>query len=133
MPDSVLENEDYKMLWDFSIRTDHEIEARRLDLLVIDQKKEQLQHYRRENYGQWKMEGCEQKRMSRKIPKSHNRISKDVRCNYNDDAHSGGGIGDDTAEFKRKSEDHRCRRIHSTDSKIFPLMSARVLRKVLKM
>ena len=46
VPDNVLENEDYKMLWDFSIRTDHEIEARRLDLLVIDQKKEQLQHYR---------------------------------------------------------------------------------------
>ena len=52
MSDSVLENEDYKMLWDFSIRTDHEIEARRLDLLVIDQKKKQLQHYRRGNYGQ---------------------------------------------------------------------------------
>ena len=51
MSDSVLENEDYKMLWDFSIRTDHEIEARRLDLLVIDQKKE-LQHYRLGNYGQ---------------------------------------------------------------------------------
>ena len=51
MPDSVLENEDYKMLWDFSILTDHEIEARRLDLLVIDQKKEQLQHYRHGNYG----------------------------------------------------------------------------------
>ena len=64
MLDSVLENEDYKMLWNFSIRADHEIEARRLDLLVIDQKKEQLQHYRRDNYGQWKMEGCEQKRMS---------------------------------------------------------------------
>ena len=52
MSDSVLENEDYKTLWDFSIRTEHEIEARRLDLLVIDQKKEQLQHYRRGNYGQ---------------------------------------------------------------------------------
>ena len=60
MSDSVLENEDYKMLWDFSIRTDHEVEARRLDLLAIDRKKE-LQHYRRGNYGQWKMEGCEQK------------------------------------------------------------------------
>ena len=133
MPDSVLENEDYKMLWDFSIRTDHEIEARRLDLLVIDQKKEQLQHYRRGNYGIWKMEECEQKRMNRKIPKSHKRNSKDVRCKDNDDAHSGAGIGDDTAEVKRKSEDHRCRRIHSTDSKICPLMSARVLRKVLEM
>ena len=38
MPDSVLENEDYKTLWDFSIRTDHEIEARRVDLLVINKK-----------------------------------------------------------------------------------------------
>ena len=132
MSDSVLENEDYKMLRDFSIRTDHEIEARRLDLLVIDQKKE-LQHYRRGNYRQWKMEGCDQKRMSGKIPKCHKRNSKDVRCKDNDDAHSGGGIGDDTAEVKRKSEDHRCRRIHSTDSKICPLMPARVLRKVLEM
>ena len=26
-PESVLENEDYKMLWDFSIQTDHLIEA----------------------------------------------------------------------------------------------------------
>ena len=30
----------------------------------IDQKREQLQHYRRDNYGQWNMEGCKQKRMS---------------------------------------------------------------------
>ena len=101
MPDNVLENEDYKMLWDFSIRTDLEIEARRLDLLVIDQKKEQLHHYRRANYGQWKMKGCEKKRMSRIMPKSHKSNSKDVRCKNNDDAHSGGGIGDDTAEVKR--------------------------------
>ena len=70
MLDSVLENEDYKMLWDFRIRTDHEIEAKRLDL----KKKEQLQHYRCGNYRQWKMEGCEQKRMSRKIPKSHKKF-----------------------------------------------------------
>ena len=53
------------------------------------------------------MEGCEQKRISKKIPKSHKtNLSKDVRCKDNDDAHSGGGIGDDTAEVKRKSEDH---------------------------
>ena len=29
------------------------------------------------------MEGCEQKRMSRKIPKSHKTNSKDVRCKDN--------------------------------------------------
>ena len=38
VPDSVLENEDYKMLWDLSVRTDHEIEARRLDLLIIEKR-----------------------------------------------------------------------------------------------
>ena len=69
--------------------------------------------------------------MSRKTPKSHKTNSKDVRCKENDDAHSGGGIADDTAEVKRKSEDHRCQRIHSTYSKICSLTS--VLRKVLEM
>ena len=34
--ESVLENEDYKILWDFSIQTDHVIEARRPDLVVVD-------------------------------------------------------------------------------------------------
>ena len=37
-PESVLENEDYKILWDFSIQTDHVIEARRPDLAVVDKK-----------------------------------------------------------------------------------------------
>ena len=32
-PESVLENENYKILWDFSIQTDHVIEARRQDLV----------------------------------------------------------------------------------------------------
>ena len=37
-PESVLENEDYKILWHFSIQTDHVIEARRPDLVVVDKK-----------------------------------------------------------------------------------------------
>ena len=37
-PESVLENEDYKILWDFSIQIDHVIEARRPDLVVVDKK-----------------------------------------------------------------------------------------------
>ena len=37
-PESVLENEDYKIWWDFSIQTDHVIEARRPDLVVVDKK-----------------------------------------------------------------------------------------------
>ena len=37
-PESGLENEDYKILWDFSIQTDHVIEVRRPDLVVVDKK-----------------------------------------------------------------------------------------------
>ena len=35
---SVLENEDYKILWDLSIQTDHVLEAWRPDLVVVDKK-----------------------------------------------------------------------------------------------
>ena len=38
-PENVLENEDYKILWDFSIQTDHVIEAQRTDLVVVDKDK----------------------------------------------------------------------------------------------
>ena len=34
-----LESEDYKILWNFSIQTDHVTEARRPDLVVVDQKR----------------------------------------------------------------------------------------------
>ena len=37
-PESVSKNEDYKILWDISIQTDHVIEARRPDLVVVDKK-----------------------------------------------------------------------------------------------
>ena len=38
-PESVLENEDYKILWDFNIQTDHVTEARRPDLVAVDKKR----------------------------------------------------------------------------------------------
>ena len=38
-PVRVLENEDYKILWDFSIQTDHVIEAWRPDLVVVDKER----------------------------------------------------------------------------------------------
>ena len=34
----VLGNEDNKLLWDFSVPTDHEIGARRPDLVIIDKR-----------------------------------------------------------------------------------------------
>ena len=39
MPESVLENEDYQILLDFSIQTDHVIEARRPNLVVVDKER----------------------------------------------------------------------------------------------
>ena len=36
VPESVLENGDYKLLWDLSVRTDHDIGARRPDMMIID-------------------------------------------------------------------------------------------------
>ena len=38
-PKSVLENEDYKFFWDFSIQTDYVKEARRTDVVVVDKKR----------------------------------------------------------------------------------------------
>ena len=43
VPESVLENENYKLLWDFSIRTGHHIEARRPDLVLVDKSKKSCQ------------------------------------------------------------------------------------------
>ena len=37
-PAPVLENDTHKHLWDFDIQTDHLISARRLDLIIINQK-----------------------------------------------------------------------------------------------
>ena len=37
-PESVLENKTHKILWDFEIQTDHQIPARRPDLVVINKK-----------------------------------------------------------------------------------------------
>ena len=38
-PESVLENETHKIIWDFEIKTDHPILARRPDLVLINTKK----------------------------------------------------------------------------------------------
>ena len=38
-PESVLENEDYKILWDFSIQTDHVIDTWGPHLVVVDKKR----------------------------------------------------------------------------------------------
>ena len=42
-PESVLENETHKILWDFEITTDHPIPARTPDLVLINKKKKTCQ------------------------------------------------------------------------------------------
>ena len=37
-PESVLQNETHKPLWDFETKTDHLIPARRLDLMIVKEK-----------------------------------------------------------------------------------------------
>ena len=38
-PEQVVENDSWKILWDFTIQTDHVIEARRPDMVIIDNTK----------------------------------------------------------------------------------------------
>ena len=42
-PESVLENEKSQLLWDFEVQTDHHIEARRPDLIIVDKEKKTCQ------------------------------------------------------------------------------------------
>ena len=37
-PEKVLENEDYKVQWDFNIQSDHAIKAKRHEFVVVDKK-----------------------------------------------------------------------------------------------
>ena len=43
-PESVLENETHKLLWYFEIQTDHLISIRRLDLIITNKKRDNLQN-----------------------------------------------------------------------------------------
>ena len=45
-PALVLENDTRKLLWDFDIHTDHQISARRPDLIITNKKKGNLQNCR---------------------------------------------------------------------------------------
>ena len=45
-PEAVMVNDVYRVLWDSSVETDHNIEARRPDMIVEDRKKQFLQDHR---------------------------------------------------------------------------------------
>ena len=48
----------------------------------------------------------------KKISRSCDRSSKDVNSKNKGDTYSDRGVGNNTTEVKRKSEDHRCRHVH---------------------
>ena len=45
-PESLLEKETHKLLWDFDLHTDHLISARRPDLIIINKKKKKKRFYK---------------------------------------------------------------------------------------
>ena len=45
-PAPVLENNTHKLLWDFDTQTDHLISAKRLDQIILNNKKENWQNCR---------------------------------------------------------------------------------------
>ena len=56
---AVLENGPHKLLWDYDIQTDHLISARRSDLIIFDNKKENLQNSRLPADHRIKLKECE--------------------------------------------------------------------------
>ena len=47
-PVPVLENDTHKLLWDFKIHTDHQISARRPDLIIINKKEKRKKERKKE-------------------------------------------------------------------------------------
>ena len=99
------------MPWEFSVRTDHEIESRRPDLLIIDKSEKNCQIIDVAISEDGRVRAKEDQKVE-KITKPCERSSKDVGSKNKRDTHSGRGVANNTTEVKRKSEDHRCRHIH---------------------
>ena len=78
-PESVLENDDYKILRDFSIQTDHVIKVLRSDLVVVGKKRtcEII------DFGV-PGDGGEGERENRKVSRSKKGVPKDLKCESED-------------------------------------------------
>ena len=80
--ESVLENEDYKILWDFSIQTDHVIEARRPDLVVVERRRRTCKIIDATVPGDSKIEEKEKK--DTKVSRSKKAVTEDLECGGED-------------------------------------------------
>ena len=72
-----MENEDYKILWDFSIQTDHVIEAQKPDLVVVDKKERSCKIIDFAVPGDSKIE---EKEKDRKISGLGKGVTEDMKC-----------------------------------------------------
>ena len=115
----VLEKVTHKLLWDFNIQTDHQIPARRPDLIIINKKKANLQNYRlccpgwpqNKSEGMWK-EGL--------VPRLCKRIEKAVE------------YGTITKGLLKGPEDLEVGERVETIQKTALVRTARILRRVLE-
>ena len=76
-PESVLENEDYKILQDFSIQTDHVIEVQRPNLVVVDKKDRSCKIIDFVVPGDSRIEEKEKERKTSRLGKG---VTEDMEC-----------------------------------------------------
>ena len=76
-PESVLENEDYKILRDFSIQTDHVIEVQRPNLVVVDKKDRSCKIIDFVVPGDSRIEEKEKERKTSRLGKG---VTEDMEC-----------------------------------------------------
>ena len=81
--ESILENEDCKILWDFSIQTDHVIEARRPDFIVVDKKRRTCKIIDFALPGDSRI-GEKKKKEDRKVSRSKRGVTEDLECESED-------------------------------------------------
>ena len=78
-PESASENEDYKILWDFSIQADHVKEARRPDLVIVDKKKKSCEIIDFVVPGDSRVEEKEKDKIEKGV-KLGKGVTKDMEC-----------------------------------------------------
>ena len=79
--ESVLQNEDYKFLWHFIIQTDHVIEARRPDLVVVDKKERSCKIIDFAVPGDSRLEEKEKDKIEKYLGKGRGKgVTEDMEC-----------------------------------------------------
>ena len=99
------------MLWDLSVRTEHEIEDRRPDLLILDKRENNCQIIDVAIAEDGRVRAKEDEKVEK-----YQDLAREIRKMWGIktkvSTHSGGGIGNNTTEVKRKSKGHTCGHIH---------------------